>query len=269
MSLLLHVSDLHFGTERPEVVEALVRLSQALQPTMMVMSGDITQRARADEFEAAVAFERRMGVPSVVIPGNHDIPLFHVIDRVFHPYGQHQNAFGQDLDPQRYLAPWWVVSVNTTRAYRHKNGEISVAQIEQVVRSLKQAPADVVKVVVVHQPLEVMREEDVEDRLRGHYREAQQAWSSAGADVILGGHIHYPYVMQLTDVARATWVVQAGTAVSERVRDGVPNSVNVLRHHVEMNDNVPVMHVDVEQWDFEASSQSFEKVLTSTLTLQR
>ena len=62
MSVVLHVSDPHFGTEVPEVVEALARLAGQLRPDLVVLSGDITQRARAAQFQAARAF----------IAGEHD-----------------------------------------------------------------------------------------------------------------------------------------------------------------------------------------------------
>ena len=75
MSVLLQISDPHFGTERPRVVEALVSLAQRERPDLVVLSGDITQRARAEQFAAARAFADRLGAPFVAIPGNHDIPL--------------------------------------------------------------------------------------------------------------------------------------------------------------------------------------------------
>ena len=76
------------------------------------------------------------------------------------------------------------------------------------------------------------RAEDEHDRLRGA-EPALQAWSRAGADLVLGGHIHLPYVMDLMQreppTPRPMWCVQAGTAVSARVRHGTENSVNLVR----------------------------------------
>ena len=73
MTLILQVSDPHFGTERPPVVEALVALTHELAPDLLVLSGDITQRARRAQFETARVFVSRLNVPRVLaIPGNHD-----------------------------------------------------------------------------------------------------------------------------------------------------------------------------------------------------
>lgn len=262
MSRILHVSDPHFGTEQPAVVQALTRLGLALRPELVVLSGDITQRARAAQFLAARRFMDGLRAPMLAVPGNHDIPLFNLWARCMRPYGGHRAAFGDALDPVFSTPALMVLGVNTTRAHRHKNGEVGARQIQQVSERLAQATARQLRVVVVHQPIDVMRAQDVPDRLIGHAA-AQAAWAAAGADVVLGGHIHLPYVMPLHGLARSMWAVQAGTAVSHRVRPGVPNSVNLLRWNADEG------VCKVEQWDYAASAQAFEPVRTTHLSPAR
>ena len=261
MSVLLQVSDPHFGTERAPVVEALVALAAQLRPDLVVLSGDITQRARAGQFNAARAVMDRLGAPLLALPGNHDIALFDLWSRFVRPYARYSAAFGSDLAPVFASHDLLVIGVNTTRAWRHKDGEVSSGQIEAVAQRLRQAKPDQLRVVVVHQPIDVMRAEDLPNRLHNH-EAAQQAWASAGADIVMGGHIHLPYVMPLPGLARAVWAVQAGTAVSSRVRSGVPNSVNVLRW-------LPAAGCVVEQWDFSARASAFELVNSTPLAPQR
>ena len=252
MSVLLQISDPHFGTEQPPVVEALVALVRQQQPERVVLSGDITQRARPAQFCAARAFIDRLGVPVLAIPGNHDIPLFDLWTRVRRPYARHIAAFGPDLEPVHSSADLMVVCVNTTRAWRHKNGEVSEPQIERVALMLKGAEPRQLRVVVVHQPAAVPRAEDESNRLRGHAA-AMQRWASAGADFVMGGHIHLPYVMAVRGLARPMWAVQAGTAVSSRVRNGMPNSVNLLRWGADSSAGCCL----IEQWDFLAADKAF------------
>jgi hypothetical protein len=145
-----------------------------------------------------------------------------------------------------------VVCVNTTRARRHKQGEVSGLQVDRVARLLAGAGAAQLRVVVVHQPVAVTRAEEVPNLLRGHAA-ALQRWAAAGADLVMGGHIHLPYVMALDGLARPLWAVQAGTAVSSRVRQGVPNSVNLLRWGADSSPGCCV----IEQWDFSAAEQAF------------
>ena len=252
MSVLLQISDPHFGTEQALVAEALVALAKQQRPDLLVLSGDITQRARAEQFRAARAFMDSLDAPLLAVPGNHDIPLLDVWTRLRRPYAAHIAAFGANLEPVHTSPDLMVIGVNTTRPWRHKHGEVSAQQIERVARILANAGAKPLRVVVVHQPIAVTRAEDAPNLLRGHAA-ALQRWAAAGADIVMGGHIHLPYVMALPNLARPLWVVQAGTAVSSRVRRGVPNSVNLLRWGVASDAG----RCRVEQWDFEANVGAF------------
>lgn len=252
MTILLQVSDPHFGTEQPSVVDALIDLAGRQQPDLVVLSGDITQRARPAQFRAARAFTDRLHVPWLAVPGNHDIPLFDLWTRLRRPYGRYTAAFGIELEPAHHAPDLLVVGVNTTRPWRHKHGEISPPQIERVAERLEAATAAQLRVVVVHQPIAVTRDDDLPDRLHGHDA-ALRRWSAAGADLVLGGHIHLPYVMALKDLARPLWAVQAGTAVSTRVRPGVPNSVNLLRWGRHSTPDL----CRIEQWDYSSARGAF------------
>ncbi len=269
MSVLLQISDPHFGTEQPQIVEALAALALRQRPDLLVLSGDITQRAQRDEFRAARAFVERLGVPLLAIPGNHDIPLFDLRARLFDPYARHCEAFGDDIEPEHASRELLVLCVNTTRSWRHKNGQVSRPQIERVAQRLSGATTAQLRVVVVHQPIAVVRPDDVHDRLRNHAA-AQRRWSAAGADIVMGGHIHLPYVKALHEganarVTRPMWAVQAGTAVSARVREGVPNSVNLVR----WGGQLPAGRCVVEQWDHSAQQQAFVRARVTELTPSR
>ena len=150
--------------------------------------------------------------------------------------------------------------MNTTRPHRHKDGEVSVRQVNRVVHRLRGARRGQLRVVVTHQPACVMRAEDEENRLHGG-EVAVQAWARAGADLVLGGHIHLPYVSDVC--ARATppaprpmYCVQAGTALSHRVRHGSPNSVNIVRWTPPADSEARSCRV--ERWDFDLAEGVFE-----------
>ena len=268
MTLLLQISDPHFGTEQPLVVEALLRLANTVQPDLVVMSGDITQRARRVQFSAAQAFVGTFGAtPFVVVPGNHDIPLYNLFARVAHPYANYRRVFGDDLEPVFESAELLVIGVNTTRAYRRKDGEVSVQQVERVALRLDHATARQLRVVVTHQPVVAARANDIRNLLHGR-EHAIERWSQAGVDLILGGHIHLPYVAPLhvayKDLPRQMWAVQAGTSLSSRVRGTVPNSVNVIDYDAS---NTSARRAIVTRWDFNQASASFEPNMQHELDL--
>jgi 3',5'-cyclic AMP phosphodiesterase CpdA len=268
MTLLLQLSDTHFGTEQPRVVEALVRLVHAQQPDVLMISGDLTQRGTAAQYAAARSFVDRLAVPRVLaIPGNHDIPLFNLPARLLMPYARHRRSFGPELEPQADLPDLLLISVNTTRWWRHVDGSVSRRQVERVAAQLQRAAPGQVRIVVTHQPVSVTRPQDAHNLLHGH-RRAIHRWAEAGADLVLGGHIHLPFVRPLHEhmpgLTRRLWAVQAGTAVSSRVRHEAGNSVNLFRigsgPGQSAADHQSPRHCLFERWDFDTLAQAFSCV---------
>ena len=249
MTLLLQVSDPHFGTERPNVVEALVQLAHAQRPDVLLLSGDITQRATRAQFAAAQRFVQRLQVPHcVALPGNHDIPLWHLPLRLLRPYARYSAAFGANLEPSLETDDLLLLAVNTTRWWRHEDGQLSKAQIQRVASRLALARPAQRRVVMLHQPLAVTRPEDMKNRLHGHAA-ALRAWGTAGVDLIVGGHIHLPFVLPLPS---SGWAVQAGTAISHRVRAEADNSVNLIRIDAAARERAVV-----ERWDHSPAQGGF------------
>jgi 3',5'-cyclic AMP phosphodiesterase CpdA len=176
MTTVLQISDSHFGTERGQVVQALRRLADQQVPDLVVLSGDITQRARHSQFEAACRFIDLLKPAAVLaIPGNHDIPLFNLAARVFAPYANYARAFGQNLEPVFEREDVLVIGVNTTRPRRHKDGEVSSAQIDRVAERLRRATPAQLRIVVVHQPVLAIRASDE--------KESSERLSAGGARV--------------------------------------------------------------------------------------
>jgi 3',5'-cyclic AMP phosphodiesterase CpdA len=162
-----------------------------------------------------------------------------------------------------------VIGVNTTRPTRHKDGEVSREQVERVVQRLQGVPANRLRIVVTHQPAWVTRKEDEPDRLHGGEM-ALQAWARAGADLVLGGHIHLPYVADLAarpqqPTPRRTSCGPAGTAVSQRPRHAVPNSLNVIRWEPPSAGGQRM--VRVERWDYDVADARFEETHVNELKL--
>jgi predicted MPP superfamily phosphohydrolase len=185
MSVLLQISDTHFGTEQPRVVEALVALAAQQRPDLVVLSGDITQRARPAQFRAAKAFVDRLGAPVLAVPGNHDIALFDLWARLTRPYARYARCSAPISSPCTRRRICWSLA-STPRA----PGGTRTGRCPRADRSCGK-PADrrqpqQLRVVVVHQPAAVTRAEDRANLLRGHHA-ALRAWSAAGADLVWAG----------------------------------------------------------------------------------
>lgn len=250
---IVHISDTHFGTEVAAVEEAFWKCVSSLRPDLIIHSGDVTQRALDSEYQRAGAFMAKFGsIPQVVVPGNHDIPLWNLYARLVRPYAGFQRTFG-DLEPCYEDRHTLVLGLNTTRWWRHKDGSVSDGQVERVAARIRNARAEQLRVVVAHHPIYVPYAHAVRDQLN-RAQLAARAWTLAGVDLVLGGHIHLPYFATLPQawnpIASASWVAQAGTATSRRIRSGIANSINVVERHATW--------YKLQRWDFHALECRFE-----------
>ncbi|OZI74044.1 metallophosphoesterase family protein [Bordetella genomosp. 12] len=262
MTRVLHISDTHFGTVHESTERALQDMVQTTRPDLVLIGGDITQRARKGQFAAARRFVQSLQRPVLAVPGNHDIPLFNLAARLFNPYGNYRQALGVNLEPVFEDDRLLVIGVNSTHPARRKDGRVSPRQAQRVVQRLHAARPGQLRIVLLHHPVRAVEESDTANLLIG--REfAVPAWVDAGADLILGGHIHLPYVVPLAGrLGRAAWCVQAGTALSWRVRGGIPNSVNLIDRQADDS-------CLVRRWDFDAGLARFQEVAAHPLALSR
>jgi 3',5'-cyclic AMP phosphodiesterase CpdA len=207
---LLHVSDLHFGRVPPGMPETLADFARRIAPDVVVVSGDLTQRARIEEFEQARDFLAQLPKPQIVIPGNHDVPLFNPYGRFVERLARFRRYITDDLSPRHIDSEIAVFGVNTARSLTWKGGRINAQQIEDLRGYLCDLPTSITRVVATHHPF-------------GVARVAFERWAGCGADLLLCGHLH----IAATEVIGRTIVVNAGTAISTRGR-GEANSFNVI-----------------------------------------
>ena len=144
MTTIAHLSDIHFGRVDPEVVEALIETLTAMSPDLVAVSGDLTQRARSGQFRVARRFIDRLPRPLLVVPGNHDVPLFNLAARFIAPFGGYRRHIQDDLEPVFEGDGFIAVGLNSARNFPfHGGGRLNEAQVVRAAERLASAPAGI------------------------------------------------------------------------------------------------------------------------------
>ena len=245
MRTLVHLSDLHFGKVDDELLAPLRALVETLAPDVVVVSGDLTQRAKSEEFEAARAYLDTLPGPQIIVPGNHDISLYNVFRRFLQPLTRYKRYITDDLEPTFFDDEIAVLGINTARSLTFKDGRVNHEQVASMRSAFAGVDPNITRIVVTHHPFDLPQTED-DDDLVDRAPMAMEAFAEVGVDLLLAGHLHLSHAGNTADRYKisdfAALVVQAGTATSTRGR-GEVNSFNVIRLDKER------IEVDRYGWD--------------------
>lgn len=219
---ILHVSDIHFGPHfLSDVADGLARLVDLRRPDLVAISGDLTQRAKIDQFEDARRWVDALPVPWIAVPGNHDVPMYRVWERVFAPYGVYRKHFDEELEPIFEGDGLYVVGVNTAYNWTVKDGRFTVDSLRRIKQRLASAPEGVAKIVVAHHPTIPPPRFDNRRVAKGSY-EALHLFGELDVEMVLSGHVHQTWVGHSEEFYprghRPVLLVHSGTSTSGRGR---------------------------------------------------
>lgn len=212
MTRIIHLSDLHFGYHREDVVAPLLANINRLKAELVIVTGDVSHRARPDQFQRAREFLDAVEAPVMVIPGNHDIPLYNLPARFGRPYAGYQRSINQELAPKRSIGDLKIWGLNTVDPRSWRKGIFRPKDVARLARNLDPKATNI---IALHHPLEQLPEAEKE-LARGAIQALAQL-EKAGADIVLSGHLHV-WVAEdlLTQGSERLLQIQAGTALCAR-----------------------------------------------------
>ncbi len=249
MRKILHVSDVHFGPpHRPEIAAALLDLVGERSPDLVVVAGDLTQRAKPRQFREARAWVDEIDAPTLAVPGNHDVPMYRFWERIFVPFGAYRKNFSPDLEPSLDDGELFVVGVNSAFNWTIKDGRVSAAQIQRVVEQFAAAPAGRFKIAVVHHELAPAPRFGAQKAL-ANAEPLVAALSAGGVELVLSGHLHQSYALRAEayypGASPGMVLAYSGTTTSSRGR-GCERGRNT-GYWIEIEDDSIALHTLVWQ----------------------
>ena len=251
MRTIVHLSDLHFGRVDERIVTPIIQRVRAVNPDLVAVSGDFTQRARRGQFIQAKMFLDALPFRKLVVPGNHDVPLYDVAARLLNPFGGYRRYIAEDLEPAFVDDEVAIVGLNSARALAMEGrGRLSELQVKRAAERLRPLSARLIKIVVTHHPFD-LPEGFHEQNLVGRAAMAMSQLAGAGADLFLAGHLHVSHIGHTAErykiQGHSALVIQAGT-MSTRGR-GELNTFNVLR--------LARPDISVERYTWNVANQTF------------
>ncbi len=241
---ILHISDLHFGPPYvPAVGDSLLQIAHQLPIDVIVVSGDLTQRAKREQFVAAKEFLDQLPErPMIVVPGNHDVPLYRVGERLANPHELYRECISPELNSVTKVDGAVIVALDSTAPRTAiSNGRLHPGQLEFCRAGFADAAPDAARIVVAHHHF-APAPDYLRDQTMPGAKRAMSKFIELGVEMVLGGHLHRAYIGNSLDFYpgnhrdRGIVIVQCGTTTSRRGRgrEREKNSFNLIEMDAHM-----------------------------------
>ena len=223
------------------------------QADLVAFSGDVTKRAKPREFVQGRRFVEALGVPTIVVPGNHDVPMYRFWERIFRPYGAYRRHFDRELEPMFQDEELLVIGVNTAWGWTIDGGRVWPRRARRLERQLRDNKGTRFAIVMLHHQIIPVPGYGSPKVMRNALGTAQ-ALHRGGADLVLSGHVHLSYLGSSEELGEAAPaglpVLFSGTACSSRGRG--PESGRNTCHWLEIDKH----RVSIErlEWDREIAA---------------
>ncbi len=230
-------------------------LAAELAPDLVVVSGDLTQRAKPLQFQQARRFVDGIGTPTLAVPGNHDVPLYRFWERLLAPFGAYRKHFSPELEPVYRDDRMLVVGVNSAHGLTFTQGRIGGARLRRLERQFSEASSGTLKVAVIHHLLVTPPSFEKQEVMVNSQRTAR-VLSRCGVELVLSGHYHQAFIASTEEFYPTggpdVLVLASGTSTSSRGRAAEHGKNSCFSIDVETSE------IAVTHWRFAAGRSRFE-----------
>ncbi|MGE0595131.1 MAG: metallophosphoesterase [Hyphomonadaceae bacterium] len=215
---LIHLTDLHFGCEDEGALKAAAKYIEDAKPDAVIVTGDISRDGLASELDAACGWIRGLAAPAMLTPGNHDVPYYNPIGRVFYPWARYRRAARGIRTEPWHTPDWSIVPINTARGvqlrFNWAQGAISAGQTRRAIAELNKGAPGALRIVITHHPLDWPNDAPIHGATIGGLEALERLTVDGGVELLLSGHLHFASSRLIGQRALS---VSSGT-LSRRVR---------------------------------------------------
>jgi 3',5'-cyclic AMP phosphodiesterase CpdA len=213
---IAHLSDIHCGDAHfvPDLMERAIADINALEPDIVICSGDLTTFGFKEEYAQAKRYLDRLVCEAfVVVPGNHDSRNV--------GYVHFEEMFGE-RNSVLFKSGVAIVAIDSSEPDLD-HGQIGRGRYRWIEEQFSREPSDL-RLFVLHHHLLPVPGTGRERNVVYDAGDAIECLQRAGVRLVLSGHKHVPYVWRLEDL----FVVNAGTVSSLRLRGKTRPCYNVV-----------------------------------------
>ena len=225
MTTIIHLSDMHIGTEDKKLLPVLIETVNRLKPDVIVISGDFTQRAKSSEFQVANHIIKQLTCKNILpVAGNHDIPLYRIFERVLMPFNKYKRFISNNFNLTYVDHDIAMIGLNSVTPYVIQDGFVTDDQLK-IIQAFFAENEISNRIVVMHHNM-----------IRPEYHKVIlnletviKTLAESKVNYILSGHLHDVCIERIERdyIKYPMYAITAGTALSHRLRTQ-PNSFNFM-----------------------------------------
>lgn len=216
MTKIIHISDLHFGLHKEELILPFLNDVEAINPDIILISGDLTHRARRFQYQLLTNFLKKLPGKLLIVPGNHDIPLKNIWGRLFAPFKLYKQYISDDINVAFQNKGVRILGVNSVDPYQTHNGKLSHATRDKIEQYFSSAFPGL-NLIFFHHNLDYF--EKIHKPLKNHHHFIDDL-NTSQLNIICTGHLHYANVGLIQkNSEHSALLLHAGTLFCQRSRD--------------------------------------------------